>query len=153
MSYRERLAAEGRGEGRGPQKHQPLPGVNKLFLELMTTQVPSTVFLCCDTELGSDSHLVNPQLCAVWGLQRRLQSSGAELRCRAQVQRRWAGAGLVPGPSACLLSLPCLSVSLTHTRNEAVQKSPLRQNWYVAAGVGYLSVPVPGSLITQDPWG
>ena len=105
------------------------------------------MFLCCDTELGSDSHLVNPQLCAVWGLQRRLQSSGPE-----QWAWRLAWYGALSLSPLSPLSV-CLSDTQTHTRNEAVQKSPLRQSWYVAAGVGYtclcwflVPLPYPGPL-------
>ena len=68
--------------------------------------------------------LVKPQLCTLWCLQRRLQSSGPERRPGA-----WPGTG----PSACLSSLSCTQ---THTCDEAVQKVRLRQSWYVTAGVG-----------------
>ena len=133
MSYQERLAAEGSANpGPGPK---PVAAWCSSSWNSLTTQVPSALFLCCDTELGSDSHPVNPQLCAVWGLQRLLQSSGPEWRAWRPAWHR--------ALSLSLLSVSPLSVSVsyththTHTRNEAVQKLCLHQSWCVTAGVGY----------------
>ena len=125
MSYQERLAAEGSANpGPGPK---PVAAWCSSSWNSLTTQVPSALFLCCDTELGSDSHPVNPQLCAVWGLQRLLQSSGPEWRAWRPAWHR--------ALSLSLLSVSPLSVSVSYTHTHTHVMKLFRSCAFIRVGV------------------